>query len=75
MLAVLHGAGKTVVLAPERRRATRREYARDPYAAHHLIEHPFGTLQQCRASATRHRTTRSSLLAAVHRIASALLLN
>jgi transposase len=75
VLAVLHAAGKAAVIPPKRHRSIQREYDRDLYAARYLIEHFFGKLKQYRAIATRYDKTKRNFLAAIHLVASAILLN
>ena len=75
MLAVLRDAGKVAVIPPKRHRAAQREYDRDLYGARYLIEHFFGKLKQYRAIATRYDKTKRNFLAAIHLVATALLLS
>jgi len=75
VLAPLRAGGKAAVIPPRRNRTVRREYDRNLYQARHLIENFFEKLKQYRAIATRYDKTRRNFLAAVHLVASAILLN
>ncbi len=75
VLTVRRAAGKTAIIPPKHRRKDQRDYDRDLYAARHLIEHFCCRLKQYRAIATRYDKTRRHFLAAIHLVASAILLN
>ena len=75
VLAPLRDAGKTAVIPPRRNRSEQREYDRDLYAARHLAESFFCKLKQFRAIATRYDKTARNFLAAIHLVASLILLN
>jgi transposase len=75
VLAPLRDAGKAAVIPPRRNRTEQRAYDRDLYAARHLAENFFCKLKQFRAIATRYDKTARNFLAAVHLVASLILLN
>lgn len=75
VLAPLRDAGKTAVIPPKRNRKVQREYDRDLYGARHLAENFFAKLKQFRAIATRYDKTKRNFLAAIHFVASIILLN
>jgi len=75
VLTVRRAAGKTAIIPPKHRRKDQRDYDRDLYAARHLIEHCFCRLEQGRAIAIRYDKTARNFLAAIHLVASAILLN
>ena len=75
VLAPLRDAGKTAVIPPRRNRTEQRAYDRDLYAARHLAENFFCKLKQFRAIATRYDKTARNFLAAIHLVASIILLN
>jgi len=75
VLAPLRDAGKTAVIPPRRNRSEQREYDRDLYAARHLAEDFFCKLKRFRAIATRYDKTARNFLAAIHLVASLILLN
>lgn len=75
VLAVLRDAGKVAVIPPKRHRTTQRDYDRHLYGARYLIEHFFNRLKQDRAIATRYDKTKRDFLAALHLVASVILLN
>ena len=75
VLAPLRDAGKMAVIPPRRNRPEQRAYDRDLYAARHLAENFFCKLKQFRAIATRYDKTARNFLAAIHLVASIILLN
>ena len=75
VLAPLREAGQAAVIPPKRNRKEQREYDHDLYEARHLIENLFCKLKQFRAIATRYDKTARNFLAAVHLIATVILLN
>jgi transposase len=75
VLAPLRAAGKTAVIPPRANRCDQRAYDHDLYQARHLIENFFCTLKQFRAIATRYDKTKRNFLAAIHLVATAILLN
>ena len=75
VLTPLREAGKVAVIPPKRNRKEQREYDRDHYQARHLIENFFCKLKQFRAIATRYDKTARNFLAAIHLVASIILLN
>ncbi len=75
VLGALRDAGKVAVIPPKRRRKVPRDYDRHLYGARYLVEHFFCRLKQYRAIATRYDKTRCNFLAAIHLVASAILLN
>ena len=68
-------AGKTAVIPSKANRRVARDYDRDPYKAHHLIENFFAKIKQFRAIATRYDKTARNFLAAVHLTAAVIWLN
>jgi len=75
VLAVLRKAGKVAVIPPKRRRTVQRDDDRHLYGLRYLVEHFFNRLKQYRAIATRYDKTKRNFLAAIHLVASAILLN
>jgi transposase len=75
VLAPLRDADKAAVIPPKRNRKEQRDYDRDLYAARHLIENFFCKLKQFRGIATRYDKTTRNFLAAIHFVASIILLD
>jgi transposase len=75
VLEPLAATGKAAVIPPKANRREPREFDRETYKARHLIENFFAKLKQFRAIATRYDKTARNFLAAVHLVASAILLN
>ena len=75
VLAPLREAGKVAVIPPRRNRQGQREYDTDLYEARHLIENFCCKVKQFRAIATRYDKTARNFLAAVHLVATVILLN
>ena len=75
VLAPLREAGKVAVIPPRRNRKEQRAYDTDLYEARHLIENFFCKVKQFRAIATRYDKTARNFLAAVHLVATVILLN
>jgi transposase len=75
VLAPLREAGKVAVIPPRRNRTEQRAYDAHLYAARHLIENFFCKLKQFRALATRYDKTARNFLAAIHLVATVILLN
>jgi len=68
-------AGKTPVIPPKSGRKTRRDFDKELYKARHLIENFVCKLKQFRAIATRYDKTARNFLAAIHLVATVILLN
>ena len=75
VLAPLREAGKVAVIPPRRNRKEQRAYDTDLYEARHLIENFFCKVKQFRAIATHYDKTARNFLAAVHLVATVILLN
>ena len=63
------------MIPPRTNRSLPRDYYRELYAAHHLIENFFAKIKQFRAIATRYEKTARNFLAAVQLVASVVSLN
>jgi len=55
-----------IVIPPKKNRKEQREYDKDLYKLHHLVENAFLMLKRWRGVATRYAKNTSSFLAAVH---------
>jgi transposase len=71
----LAAGGKTAVIPPRANRSSLRDYDRQLYGEHHLIENFYAKIEQFRAIATRYEKTAHNFLAAVHLVASVVWLN
>jgi transposase len=71
----LLAAGKTPVIPPKSNRKTPRQFDKEIYKARHLIENFICKLKEFRAIATRYDKTARNFLAAIHLVASVILLN
>ena len=70
----LLAAGKIAVIPPKSNRKTQPDFD-ELYKARHLIENFVCKLKQFRAIATRYDKTARNFLAAIHLVATAILLN
>ncbi len=75
VLAPLRAVGTVAVIPPRRNRTEQRDYDAHLYEARHLIENFFCKVKQFRAIATRYDKTARNFLAAVHLVATVILLN
>jgi transposase len=75
VLAPLREAGTVAVIPPRRNRKEQRDHDAELYEARHLIENFFCKVKQFRAIATRYDKTARNFLAAVHLVATIVLLN
>lgn len=74
VLKHLNEKGIEAVIPPKSTRLTPRSYDTERYKDRHLIETFFLKLKQFRAIATRYDKTKRNFLAAIHLVASAILL-
>lgn len=72
VLEPLQQAGKQAVIPPKANRKVQREYDKDLYKAHHLIENFFAKLKLFRCIATRYDKTARNFLAAIHLAAATI---
>ena len=75
VLAPLRAVGTVAVIPPRRNRTEQRDYDAHLYEPRHLIENFFRKVKQFRAIATRYDKTARNFLAAVHLVATVILLN
>ena len=75
VLEPLAAAGKTAEVPPRTSGSLPRDYDRQLYGAHHLIENFFAKIKQFRAIATRYEKTERNFLAAVQVDVSVVWLN
>ncbi len=75
VLAPLRAVGAVAVSPPRRNRTEQRDYDAHLYETRHLIENFFCKVKQFRAIATRYDMTARNFLAAVHLVATVILLN
>lgn len=74
VLDVLQAKGIEAVIPPKATRLTPRAYDTERYKDRHLIENFFLKLKHYRAIATRYDKTARNFLAAIHLVASVILL-
>ena len=75
VLDPLAAAGKSAVIPPRPNRLTPRDFDRELYKGHHLIDNFFCKLKLFRAIATRYDKTARNFLAAIHLAAATIWLN
>ena len=66
--------GKSFVIPPKSNRKVQRDFDKDAYKARHLIENFFCKLKEYRAIATRYDKTDTSFRAAIHLVATVIVL-